>query len=185
MKKRDTPGQIAEHYRVDVGDLMQANGIDDPRHLAVGRVLRIPTGGEAQRRTTRKPPARAGAKAGHPPGAPLHSQAAAPSAPTPRAEVDEALARAQSAFDTADFETALAAADRARVLLPRAGQDIGDRSRLARAYVLRGMAQVGLGRDDEARTSFRKALEFDRALELDPEHVSPKIVEAFREARER
>ena len=69
-------------------------------------------------------------------------------------------------------------------MLPRTRPGPGDRSRLARASLLRGMALVGLGRDDDARSSFREALSYDHALALDSEQVSPKIVEAFRQARE-
>jgi len=187
VKKGDTLGRIAAHYRVDVDELMRANGIEDPKRLAVGRVLLIPTSGESPGRAARrKTPAHASTKASpRSRGAAPSPQASAPSASRPRPEVDEALARAQAAFDDADFEGSLAAADRARALLSQNGRDPGDRNRMARAYLLRGMAEVGLDRDNEARTSFRKALELDRGLELDPDQVSPKIVEAFRQAREK
>jgi len=185
VKKGDTLGRIAGHYGVDVDQLMRANGIDDPKRLAVGRVLVIPTSGQSPLRAARKSPAHASAKASRqPPGAPPPPQASAPSASRPRPEADEALAQAQAAFDDADFEGSLAAADRARTLLSQNGRDLGDRNRMARAYLLRGMAEVGLDRDDEARKSFRKALELDRGIKLDPDQVSPKIVEAFRQAGE-
>jgi D-alanyl-D-alanine carboxypeptidase len=38
----DTLAEIAERYNVTVGELMSANGIDDPTTLQVGQVLRIP-----------------------------------------------------------------------------------------------------------------------------------------------
>jgi LysM repeat protein len=185
VRKGDTLGQIATRYHVRLGDLMHANEIDDPRRLAVGRVLRIPAGGTSIRRAARSPepriaPSATGVASGLPP-----QRAAAPDASVRRSEVDAALASSQSAFDAADFEDSVAAADRARALLRPTPDDAEDRGRLARAYLLRGMAQVGLGHDDEALESFRMALEADRNLALDPSDVSPKIVQILEEARAR
>jgi tetratricopeptide (TPR) repeat protein/LysM repeat protein len=40
----DTPGGIAMRYGISVAELMAYNGIEDPRHLAIGATIRIPVG---------------------------------------------------------------------------------------------------------------------------------------------
>ncbi|RIL02356.1 MAG: hypothetical protein DCC71_16540, partial [Proteobacteria bacterium] len=99
------------------------------------------------------------------------------------AEADAALAQASAAFDAADFDQTLAASTRAQHLLGGAARSDDDRRRLARSHLLAGMAQVALGKEAEARASFRQALAHDAAIELDPARVSPKVIGTFQEAR--
>jgi LysM repeat protein len=42
VKPGDSPASIAEQFHVKVDDLMTANNIDDPQHLQIGQVLKIP-----------------------------------------------------------------------------------------------------------------------------------------------
>ncbi len=101
-----------------------------------------------------------------------------------RAEFDRAMSQATHQFETADFAAALATADQAQTLLRAAASDAADRRRLADAQLLSGMAHVALGRDDEARNSFREALALDETIRPDPERASPTIDAAFRDAQE-
>jgi hypothetical protein len=136
----------------------------------------LPTPG-ASERAARAPPE----------GGASSTAAATPAgvAPAPaRAEVDRALVRATRAFDAADFDGALAAAEHAQRLLRADTTDPADRRRLARASLLAGMANVALGRGDEARRSLRAALAFDETIRPDPERASPTIAAAFRDAQE-
>jgi hypothetical protein len=98
-------------------------------------------------------------------------------------EVDQALLRAAHAFDDADFDGALAAAERARRLLPAEPTDPADRRRLARAHLLEGMAHVALDRGEEARRSIRTALALDETIQIDPDRASPTVAAAFRDAQ--
>ncbi len=169
VRPGDTVGALAEGFGVDAVALSHLNAIDDPRRLAAGTVLRIPA--NAQRT---EPPVATRA----PPRAP---DVAAP--PPTRNETDDALAAAHAAFDGAAFETAIAWADRAQQYA--SSSNPVDRARLARAHLVRGMAEVALGRDDAARASFGHALELDRSLDLDPNDTSPKVLSVFREVRGR
>lgn len=111
-------------------------------------------------------------------------EGAAPSAAAPDwARVDAALRNAETKLREADFEAALAGARRVGDQLRAAGSEQGARERRARADVVAATAQVALGRDDEARHSFERALAADPALRLDPATTSPKVRRAFDAAR--
>jgi membrane-bound lytic murein transglycosylase D len=59
MKRGETLGAIAKRYRVSVPSLMKLNGIRDPRRVAAGRVLRLPSPAAPVRAATaRRPSAR-------------------------------------------------------------------------------------------------------------------------------
>jgi LysM repeat protein len=163
----DTLGRLARWYGVEVDDLVRLNDVSDPRRLETGHVLRIPA--NAQRSD---PP---------PPPAPVAETAVLAQQP----EVDGALGQASTRFEEADFEGSLASAERARSLLPAAPETAGERRLLARGYLLGGMAEVALGRDEEARASFRRAVALDPGIDLDSARVSPRILSVFREARGR
>ena len=47
------------------------------------------------------------------------------------------------------------------------------------------VAYRALGRNDDARRSFRTAVSLDEAIALDPARTSPKILTVFDEARAR
>ena len=49
VHRGETLGKIARHYGVSVSDLMAANGIHNPRHLKVGKVLVIPYEGVSKK----------------------------------------------------------------------------------------------------------------------------------------
>jgi LysM repeat protein len=165
---------------------------------ALPRTVRAPpvpaTPNSAEPPPPREPPADASpeTRAQTPPEEVPESVASPPPAPAPadveliraRAEFDRAMAQATHQFEAADFAAALATAEQAQTLLRAAAADAADRRRLADAQLLSGMAHVALGRNDEARDSFREALAFDETIRPDPERASPTIDAAFQEARE-
>jgi LysM repeat protein len=174
VKPGDTLGALADSLGTDVTALAHLNAIADPRRVDAGVVLRIPANAQS-----RKAPAvtHATRPAAGPP---------AVAAPSPaKSEADDALAAARSAFDQAEFESAIAWADRAQRSVPASSQDPADRRRLANAQLVRGMAEVALGREPDARTSFARALELDDTIDLDPGQTSPKVLSVFREVRGR
>lgn len=130
-----------------------------------------------------RPVARAPAAA---PAAASTRTAAAPPAAEPatpdRSAVERALAKAQAAYEEADFEAALEAAREAERLLTGFPLDASDRRRLARAHLLAGMANVALGREEDARRDFRSARAADPTIGLDPAQASPKIQIVFEQA---
>jgi hypothetical protein len=99
------------------------------------------------------------------------------------AEVDRTLAQASEAYDAADFEGSLAAAQDAERQLSAEPHDAADRQRLARAHLLAGMSNVALGRDEDARCSFQAAVALDRSIRLDPARTSPKVLSVFDDAQ--
>jgi LysM repeat protein len=189
LRSGDTLGQLGQWYGVDVGALIHLNDVADVRRLQVGRVIVIPATARrdgrraalARSRATRpaavaSPPAVAAA----PPSA---SPAPVAAAPLDRAAVDQTLARAGHAYDAADFDGALAAAQSAERMLASDSLTPEDRQRLARAHLLSGMSSVALGREEDARCSFREATAADRTIALDPARTSPKILTVFNESQ--
>jgi LysM repeat protein len=194
LRPGDTLGLVGQWYGVDVDALVRLNDVADVRRLPVGRVITIPaTATRDGRRAAALRPRRARAaaapavSAGPPPASEVSPAPASASeaslAPPPASEpVERELARANEAFESADFDGALAAAqDAERQLAGRLAPE--DRRRLARAHLLAGMSQVALGREDEARRSFRAAVAADDTLTLDPAQTSPKVLGVFNEAR--
>jgi LysM repeat protein len=173
VKPGDTLGGLAAAFGVEVDALTHLNGVTDPRHLGAGAVLRIPANAV---RTEVPAPQRATHE-------PTSAAVAAPR--PPQNQTDEELAAARTAFDAAEFESALAWADRARQSVRASSQDPADLRRLAQAHLVRGMAEVALGRDGAARASFGQALDLDRTIDLDPHETSPKVLSVFREVRGR
>lgn len=104
-------------------------------------------------------------------------------APSPRppdwSRTDAALRSAEEKLRDADFEAALVSAQRLSRQLGSPGAEPGARARKARAEIVAATAQVALGRDEEARRSFDRALQADPALRLDPATTSPKVRRAF------
>jgi LysM repeat protein len=47
VRSGESPYSIAQHYRVQLNDLLRANGVRDARRIQVGRTLVIPGGGAA------------------------------------------------------------------------------------------------------------------------------------------
>lgn len=108
-------------------------------------------------------------------------RAPAPSTTPPSdwTRTDAALRGAEGKLREADFEAALASAQRVARQLGDSNADPGGRERRARAEVVAATAQVALGREDEARRSFERALQADPGLRLDPATTSPKVRRAF------
>lgn len=111
---------------------------------------------------------------------PQRAIAPAPPPPDPREELfAEALSEVETRVRAARFEPALESASRAR----RAA-DGADPEQRARLEVLAATAEIALGLDDAAASSFGRALDADPDLELDAAATSPKVRRAFERARE-
>jgi len=92
VRKGDTLGKIAHRFGVRVGDLMQANGITDPRRLRAGQTIRVPAGSIASKSMEPVAPAL------RPQSAPSQNQTApqAPAAPVAAPKPPSTSAPAQS-----------------------------------------------------------------------------------------
>jgi hypothetical protein len=114
-------------------------------------------------------------------------------APAPVARAPKPAAPDTSAFDrafrdleghvrSARFEAALASADQGRAAAAKLGSH-ADPARRARLEVLAATAALALGRADDAKQSFARALDADPDLALDPASTPPKVVRALDAAR--
>jgi hypothetical protein len=102
-------------------------------------------------------------------------------------EAEQRLAEAEGLVRAARFEAAVAGAAEVRTRLEGLADDDDLRERRVRLEVLAATAQIALGREDEARASFGRALAAQPDLELDPMKTSPKVIrvlDAARAARE-
>ncbi len=110
-----------------------------------------------------------------------------PPAPQPPApdwkRLDTALDTAEARLRDADFETALASAERLRRDLGKTPPATGLGERKARAELVAATAEIALGREDAARRSFERALAANPALDLDPATTPPKVRRAFEAVR--
>lgn len=194
LRPGDTLARVGQRYGVGVDALVRLNDVADVRRVPAGQVIRIPATATRGRATlARQRPASAPrpvAVRSPPPVAAGPPATPAPTSPTLRpesvgAEIDRTLAQASDSFEAADFEGALAAAQAAQDRLPAEPQAPEDRHRLARAHLIAGMSNVALGRDEEARRSFRAAVALDEAIAPDPARTSPKILTVFNEAQPR
>ena len=196
VNEGDTLGRIAQRFGVELDALAHVNAIMNPQRIVAGTVLRIPA--TAQR--TEVPRSARPRRAAPPPATPAVAAAPARTSGTsdaddgsgrtivrPASEIraEQALVSAEHAFEEARFEEALVWTDRAQQALPASSANAADQRRLAQAHLVRGMTEVALGRDAEARASFGRALAADNNIEFDPASVSPKVLTIFREVRGR
>lgn len=119
------------------------------------------------------------------PAPPAAERREAPEAPPPPdwSRTDRALGSAESQLRGAEFEAALATAERLRRQLAASAAAPGAGERRARAEVVAATAEVALGQEEAARRSFERALAADPSLRLDPATTSPKVRRAFEAAR--
>jgi hypothetical protein len=104
-----------------------------------------------------------------------------PAAPDTSA-FDGALRDLEANVRGAMFEAALASADQGRAAAEKLGSQ-ADPARKARLEVLAATAALALGRADDAKQSFTRALDADPDLALDPASTSPKVMRALDAAR--
>jgi len=97
--------------------------------------------------------------------------------------VDRALEQADQNVAAARFEEAIELAAQARKQLQGRGESGDTLERRARLEVIVATAQIALGRNDEAKESFGRALEAKPELELDASLTSPKILQLMAEVR--
>jgi hypothetical protein len=126
------------------------------------------------------------------PRAPIPAAPPAPANASPRPvpppppdwkRTDDALKSAETQLRDANFEAALAGAERVRTQLRDTSAADGSRTRQARAEIVAATAEIALGREDAARKSFQRALAADPGLNLDPATTSPKVRRAFEAAK--
>ncbi|HVP31780.1 MAG TPA: LysM domain-containing protein [Myxococcota bacterium] len=192
----DTLWKIARRHGVSAEALVRENGLANPDHLRKGQSLLLPAGIQpiAPPRVTRaaRPrPATTPAVSAPPPAeaAPGAADELASAARLPGQTeatlggVDCMLRDADQSLRDARFEETLADTGKARTLLTPLGSDPGTSDRRAHLEVVAATAEVALGREDEARASFERALAADPGLALQPEHMSPKVLRLFDETR--
>lgn len=163
----DTLVAIAARHGVRFDALVEANDLADPDAIRAGASLRIPQPG---------------------PGAPAAAtppvSAAPPSLWPAHQHADVLLARAERKLAEARFEEALALTRQARALLAPIARTRRARPRLAELEVSAATVHVAMAHRDQALACFRRALAADPRLELDPQATPPKVLRAFRAARE-
>jgi LysM repeat protein len=190
----ETLRRIAQRYGVAADDLARSNQISDSGALAVGTVLAVPAASAAgcsclEPAAPREAPATCEAT-------PAPVASAAPARPTerrPAAEdpadggepfraIDEVLALGDSYLDSARFEESIDLAELGLGLLGRHWTRADAGPRIARAELMRGIAQMALDRSLESEASFRRALRVEPEIALGPE-ASPKLRDAFEAVR--
>lgn len=98
-------------------------------------------------------------------------------------EAEQMLDETEDLVRAARFEAAVAGAEEVRTRLEGLADGEELRARRVRLEVLAATAQIALGREDEARESFGRALAAQPDLELDPMKISPKVIRVLDAAR--
>jgi tetratricopeptide (TPR) repeat protein len=104
--------------------------------------------------------------------------AAVPTAASAAPSAD--LVRAREAFQRGDYPVAIPLLNYLLYPTPR----LSDRSELAEAHLLLGVAYFETGNHGEARAEFDKALRQDEGLQLDPLFVSKEAVDFFERSKD-
>ncbi len=183
VRPGETLWRIARLYEVTPVELAHANGISDVGALSVGASLEVP-----RTVTARAVPAESAGcdvlpdVAASPPPAPVYRTASA-SAEEVYEAIDSVLELGDRYLDSARFEETIDLAGLGLELLGEHWTDESSGPRIARAELMRGIAQVALERRHEGHASFRRALRVEPRIVLGPE-ASPKIVDVFEAARE-
>lgn len=99
-----------------------------------------------------------------------------------RRAVDRSLSEAAEHVRNARFEEAIASAARGRDAVGRLGGR-ADAAKAARLETLHATAALALGREDDAKAGFQRALAAKPDLTLDPATTSPKVRRAFDSVR--
>lgn len=86
------------------------------------------------------------------------------------------MAVAEGDFDQGEFENALAELQNAILATEEHGE-------LARAHLMRARCYSGLGDSEAMQDAFISALEHDPLIELDPDEVSPRLVDALEDLK--
>lgn len=169
VRSGDTLGRLAQCSGASVARLAESNEISDPDLIRIGSRLRIPRGHRCIAAVARAPRALRAREAG--------------SESTALTRADGWLAAATARLDGADFENALALAERCVQELLPFKRDEAAIELSARCHVVAGMASAGLDRKDLAIQAFRRAFALDPSLAFSPETTSPRVLELVSEAR--
>lgn len=163
VKKGDSLSSIAQEYYSDVHAftlIALYNDIRDPANLEPGTNLTLPildlriVKRENQTETSDQPP----------------------KAPPPSKGITHLERGVQSYFRGEYLEAAMD-------IQTAVSLGLGKKEEISKALRFLAYTYVALNEREKAKDSFRKALEVDQALDLDPVYVSPKIIEVFREAK--
>ncbi len=163
VKKGESLSGIAKKYYGDTSAsrlIAQYNNIRDPRNMDPGTRLILPI---SDLRIVRK---------GNRPQPPAEPK------PVPSTSKGEAfLEKGVTGYFTGDYLGAVENLQKAIALGLRGNENI------SRAHRFLAYAYVALNERNKAKDAFRKALEVDPEMKLDPVYVSPKIIEVFQEIR--
>jgi len=163
VKKGDSLSSIAEKYYGDVHAytlIALHNDIRDPTNLEPGTYLTLPISDlRIVKRETRSEPS-----------------TQPPRVPPPNKGMPYLESGVQRYFE-GEYREAVTDLQQAVSL------GFGNKEDLSKALRFLAYAYVALNERERAKDSFRKALEVDPELDLDPVYVSPKIMDVFREAK--
>jgi hypothetical protein len=95
--------------------------------------------------------------------------------------VDAEVAKGIAEVDNGEYDAAILTLDAAA---RRLTSQLDRRSDLVQAYVYLAVAYLAKGHETAARSRFRDALALDRALRLEAEKFSPRVVDLFEQARD-
>ena len=163
VKKGDSLSTIAQEYYGDInafGLIALYNGIKNPTNLEPGTRLILPIQDLEIIRTT---PSRS---SGQPRSLPARNKGGA------------FLEAGVSDYFMGDYPGAVRKL-REALTLGLTGSD-----NISKAHRFLAYSYVALNKREKARTSFKKALQVDPGLTLDPVYVSPKIIEIFQEVKQ-
>jgi hypothetical protein len=107
----------------------------------------------------------------------------APAEPDGASALEGEVRAADALLREARFEEALERTDRIRADLGPLGEGVEGRRLRVRTEVVAATAHVALEQEDAARGCFRRALDAEPALDLDPAATSPKVLRVFRAVR--
>jgi hypothetical protein len=97
--------------------------------------------------------------------------------------LEDEVRAADALLREARFEEALERTDRIRADLGPLGDGAEARHLRVRTEVVAATAHVALEHEDAARGCFRRALDAEPALDLDPAATAPKVLRVFRAVR--
>ncbi|MBI5181425.1 MAG: LysM peptidoglycan-binding domain-containing protein [Nitrospirae bacterium] len=185
VKKGETLAIIAEKFYGDIKKyslIASYNFISDPKTLEPGQKLIIPVVDldivekkirvSEDKKTAKAAPAKELQKENA-----VQRKEEIKTEPRPKDENQLLLKKGIDSYFKGNYDDAVAEINTA---LEKGLKEKEDR---VKAYRFLAYTHVAKEEKDEAKKQFKKALELDPKIELDPVYVSPKIIEVFREVK--